>query len=111
MLTQVEATPDGYHRTPRGDLQVPPQSPAAAAAARAHFALDGSGAPGSVLTDESEIQWRISAEAAGVSHISLCRSCRSFSHLPADGRLKLSSHVIDTLLVSVMRHHNVGAKA
>lgn len=46
----MEATPDGYHRTPRGDLQVPSQSPAAAAAARAHFALDGSGAPGEVLT-------------------------------------------------------------
>ena len=48
-VAQVEATPDGYHRTPWGDLQVPPQSPAAAAAAHAHFAFDGSGASGRVL--------------------------------------------------------------
>ncbi|KAK9822378.1 hypothetical protein WJX81_005122 [Elliptochloris bilobata] len=50
--SKVEGTPGGYHRTASGDLQVPRQSPAAAAAARVHLAFDGSADPAAAARGE-----------------------------------------------------------
>ncbi len=65
---QVETTPDGYRRTPRGDLVVPCRSAAAAGAAAA---LCARVSPGAAVE-----QGMACSKAAGRSHAVTCRANR-----------------------------------